>query len=177
MYNWISQINENSFLVMPWLIQQIVQSTCHLAELFQMLETHKWTDMEPCTCGVTFTFYLRLRKWQVTPTKNRTILWRMMETMGELQPQAFLGTATAVQCILDPSHCTGNTKISKNKLSPWPQEVYRAEKQSCSGMNGRPFITEIRALKKRNRRPLSQRRWSEASGGSDNWDEGWRTKG
>ena len=37
MHNWMLQTNENGFLKKSWLIQQIVQSTCHLAELFQIL--------------------------------------------------------------------------------------------------------------------------------------------
>lgn len=37
MHNWMLQTKENSFLKKSWLIQQIVQSTCHPAELFQTL--------------------------------------------------------------------------------------------------------------------------------------------
>lgn len=41
---------------------------------------------------LTFTFHVRLRKWQVSTSKNRSILCGVMEMMGE--PRAVLDTAT-----------------------------------------------------------------------------------
>lgn len=99
----------------------------------------------PALVELTFTFYIRLRKWQMSISKKQSILYRMMETMSML-------TLTHA-CYLPVTVLkAGNRTLSKNMLGTWPQEVHRTG-GSCSGMNGHPLI-EIRALKERNPRTL-----------------------
>ena len=52
----------------------------------------------------------------MSPTKNRTILGRMMEIMGDPQPQAFLGTATGAYYI--PATVLETQRLAKTSSAP-----------------------------------------------------------